>query len=114
MSIESVPADMRTTSTGAYQALYALGIFGGPLAAGFFNDWLGFRAGFYFAGCSGWRLSYLLICGEPMRKLVGKKQGRCGKVLPDMVFLFLSLKMISFRVKAKAESNLTLQTFLYV
>ncbi|QOH66466.1 hypothetical protein DKG78_09935 [Bacillus amyloliquefaciens] len=50
MSIESVPADMRATSTGAYQALYALGIFGGPLAAGFFNDWLGFRAGFYFAG----------------------------------------------------------------
>ncbi len=26
MSIESVPADMRATSMGAYQALYALGI----------------------------------------------------------------------------------------
>ncbi|MBM7028156.1 MFS transporter [Bacillus velezensis] len=49
MSIESVPADMRATSMGAYQALYALGIFGGPLAEGFFNDWLGLRAGFYFA-----------------------------------------------------------------
>nr|WP_308416966.1 MFS transporter [Bacillus amyloliquefaciens] len=49
MSIESVSADMRATSMGAYQALYALGIFGGPLAEGFFNDWLGLRAGFYFA-----------------------------------------------------------------
>ncbi|MFU1714998.1 MFS transporter [Bacillus amyloliquefaciens] len=52
-SIESVPEDMRATSTGAYQALYALGIFGGPLAAGFFNDWLELRAGFYFAGVLG-------------------------------------------------------------
>ncbi|AKL76430.1 hypothetical protein ABH13_1846 [Bacillus velezensis] len=84
------------------------------MVAGFFNDWLGSEPDFISRQCSGWRLSYLLICGEPMQKFVGKKQGRCGKVLPDMVFLFLSLKMISFRVKAKAESNLTLQTFLYV
>lgn len=41
MSIETVPQDMRATTMGAYQALYGLGIFGGPLATGFFNDWLG-------------------------------------------------------------------------
>ncbi|WP_410570540.1 MFS transporter [Bacillus sp. SIMBA_031] len=70
MSIESVPEDMRATSMGAYQALYALGIFGGPLAEGFFNDWLGLRAGFYFAAVLGLAAVILaqLICGEPMRK----------------------------------------------
>lgn len=70
MSIESVPADMRATSMGAYQALYALGIFRGPLVEGFFNDWLGLRAGFYFAAVLGLAADILaqLICEEPMRK----------------------------------------------
>ncbi|MEC0952401.1 MULTISPECIES: hypothetical protein [Bacillus] len=51
-------------------ALYALGIFGGPLVEGFFNDWLGLRAGFYFAAVLGLAAVILaqLICEEPMRK----------------------------------------------
>ncbi|AFZ90890.1 hypothetical protein B938_09350 [Bacillus velezensis AS43.3] len=44
---------------------------------------------FISRGCSGWQLSYLLICGEPMQKLIGKKQGRCGKVLSDMILFFV-------------------------
>ncbi|UMR28085.1 MFS transporter [Bacillus amyloliquefaciens] len=105
MSIESVPADMRTTSTGAYQALYALGIFGGPLAAGFFNDWLGFRAGFYFAGCSGWRLSYLLICGEPMRKNRRKSAGKMRQsITRHDFFICLPKEMISLRINFPSVS----------
>ena len=70
MSIESVPADMRATSMGAYQALYARGIFGGPADEGFFKDWLGLRAEFYFAAVLGLAAVILaqLICEEPMRK----------------------------------------------
>ncbi|MGX4295768.1 MFS transporter [Bacillus sp. JK62] len=94
MSIESVPEDMRATSMGAYQALYALGIFGGPLAEGFFNDWLGLRAGFYFAAVLGLAAVILaqLICGEPMRKNRRKKAGKMRQSIIRPDFLYACLK----------------------
>lgn len=90
MSIESVPADMRATSMGAYQALYALGIFGGPLVEGFFNDWLGLRAGFYFAAVLGLAAVILaqLICEEPMRK------NRRSITRHDFIFVYADRKSV--------------------
>lgn len=76
MSIETIPQDMRATSMGAYQALYALGIFGGPLAAGFFNDWLRLRTGFYFAEALGLVTVILAHIWEPMRKNRRKSAGK--------------------------------------
>lgn len=53
MSIESVPHEKRATAMGAYQALYAIGMFAGPLLAGMLNSAIGIVAGFYFAGILG-------------------------------------------------------------
>ncbi|MDJ1631302.1 hypothetical protein QNN00_16920 [Bacillus velezensis] len=51
---------------------------------------------FISRGCSGWRLSYLLICGELDAKTHRKKQGRCGKVLSDMILLRFQKEEILF------------------
>ncbi|TNU30608.1 MFS transporter [Bacillus velezensis] len=57
MSIESVSGGHESNIDGAYQALYALGIFGGPWLRDFFkNDWLGSQPDFISWQCSGWRL----------------------------------------------------------
>lgn len=53
MSIESVDQEKRATAMGAYQALYAIGIFAGPFVAGLFNTMVDINAGFYFAGSLG-------------------------------------------------------------
>ncbi|MBY0089642.1 MFS transporter [Priestia aryabhattai] len=53
MSIERIAAEKRATAMGGYQALYALGIFGGPFAAGILNSWTGLKAGFFFAAALG-------------------------------------------------------------
>jgi predicted MFS family arabinose efflux permease len=53
MSIESIAQEKRATAMGAYQALYAIGIFAGPFVAGIFNAKFGIDAGFYFAGSLG-------------------------------------------------------------
>jgi MFS family permease len=88
-SIESVPEDMRATSTGAYQALYALGIFGGPLAAGFFNDWLGLRAEFYFAGVLGLAAVILAhMWGADAKKSPGKCREDAAKYYQTWFFYF--------------------------
>jgi len=53
MSIERIDAEKRATAMGGYQALYALGIFGGPFVAGILNSWMGLKAGFFFAAALG-------------------------------------------------------------
>jgi predicted MFS family arabinose efflux permease len=53
MAIESIPHQKRATAMGAYQALYAIGMFAGPFFAGILNSYLGIAAGFYFAGILG-------------------------------------------------------------
>ena len=53
MSIESIAMEKRATAMGAYQALYAIGIFAGPFVAGILNTMFGIEAGFYFAGSLG-------------------------------------------------------------
>jgi MFS family permease len=53
MSVKSIPEQKKATAMGAYQALYAIGIFAGPFFAGLLNSHLGIEAGFYFAGSLG-------------------------------------------------------------
>ncbi len=53
ISIEKVPVEKRATAMGAYQALYAVGIFGGPFFAGILNSSYGLQAGFYLAASLG-------------------------------------------------------------
>lgn len=61
MSIDKISPEKRATAMGAYQALYAIGIFGGPFFAGFFNSLMGIQAGFYFAGVLGMIATVLII-----------------------------------------------------
>lgn len=61
MAVESIPLEKRATAIGGYQALYALGIFGGPFFAGILNSMLGIEAGFYFAGALGLLATALVI-----------------------------------------------------
>ena len=53
MAVESIPLEKRATAMGAYQAIYALGMFAGPFIAGVLNSYLGISAGFYFSGLLG-------------------------------------------------------------
>jgi len=50
MSIKNIEPKKRAAAMGAYQALYAIGIFAGPFFAGIFNSLFGINAGFYFLG----------------------------------------------------------------
>jgi len=53
MSIEKITPEKRATAMGAYQALYAIGIFAGPFFVGIFNSYMGIEAGFTFVGALG-------------------------------------------------------------
>ncbi len=50
MVVETTPLEKRATAMGAYQAIYAIGMFAGPFIAGILNSYLGIEAGFYFSG----------------------------------------------------------------
>ncbi|MGY4794670.1 MFS transporter [Lysinibacillus fusiformis] len=51
MAVEKIPHDKRATAMGAYQAIYAIGMFVGPFVAGLLNTSFGLEASFYFSGC---------------------------------------------------------------
>lgn len=53
MSVESIPLEKMATAMGAYQALYATGIFAGPFIAGILVSIKGIETGFYFAAVLG-------------------------------------------------------------
>lgn len=53
MAVEEIPYEKRATAMGAYQAIYAIGMFVGPFLAGLLNTSFGLEASFYFAGCIG-------------------------------------------------------------
>lgn len=61
MSIEKITLEKRATAMGAYQALYAIGIFAGPFFAGIFNSKFGIEAGFYFVGVLGLIAAILVV-----------------------------------------------------
>ncbi|WP_026568545.1 MFS transporter [Bacillus sp. UNC41MFS5] len=61
LAIEKIALEKRATAMGAYQAIYAVGIFAGPFFAGIFNSLLGIKAGFYFVGVLGLLATLLII-----------------------------------------------------
>ncbi|WP_050180125.1 MFS transporter [Domibacillus robiginosus] len=53
MAVEEISHAKRSTAMGAYQALYAIGMFVGPFLAGILNTYFGLEASFYFSGAVG-------------------------------------------------------------
>lgn len=69
MSIENIEINKRATAMGAYQALYAIGIFAGPFFTGIINSMMGLEAGFGFVGILGILATILtLIWGNTREK----------------------------------------------
>lgn len=58
---------------------------------GIFNDWLGLRAGFYFAGVLGLAAVILAHMWGADAKKSPENAGRCGKVLPDLILFLCTL-----------------------
>ena len=50
LSIQGIAKDEKATAMGFFQAVYAIGMFGGPFSAGFVGDKFGLRAVFIYAG----------------------------------------------------------------
>lgn len=69
MSIESVSVDKRSTAMGFFQAIYGLGMFGGPVLVGYISDLWGLHAGYLFVGAIG--LIGAILAG---RMITDKKQ----------------------------------------
>jgi MFS transporter, DHA1 family, multidrug resistance protein len=61
LAIEKITPEKRATAMGAYQAIYAIGIFAGPFFVGIFNSLMGIRAGFYFVGVLGLLATLLIL-----------------------------------------------------
>ena len=53
LCIKNFAADKRTTAMGVFQASYGLGMFGGPVLAGWINSVFGLHAGFAVTGLIG-------------------------------------------------------------
>jgi MFS family permease len=63
MSIQTVSEEKRATAMGFFQAIYSLGMFGGPIIVGIIGDISGLAGGFLSTGAVGllgsllaWRL----------------------------------------------------------
>ena len=53
LSIKTVPEEKRATAMGFFQAIYALGMFGGPMLVGIIGDISGLTGGFLLTGLLG-------------------------------------------------------------
>ena len=76
MSIAKIGIEKRATAMGAYQALYAIGIFAGPFFAGIFNSKFGIEAGFYFVGVLGLIATILVIIWGKSEQRSKSKNGQ--------------------------------------
>ncbi|MGX4668391.1 MFS transporter [Cerasibacillus sp. JNUCC 74] len=61
MSIKSIEPKKRATVMGAYQSLYAIGIFAGPFFTGIINSLWGINVGFYFLSVIAFITTLLVI-----------------------------------------------------
>ena len=50
LAVQSIPPEERGTAMGIYQAVYALGMFGGPVLGGMLGDWIGLSGVFLSTG----------------------------------------------------------------
>lgn len=69
MAIEKIDSKKRATAMGVYQALYAIGMFTGPLLAGVLNSGYGISAGFYFTGILGLVASFFTFLWSEKSKV---------------------------------------------
>lgn len=77
LSIKNFATDKRSTAMGVFQAIYGLGMFGGPVLAGVLSSNFGLAAGFLVTGIigltgtglAGWR-RYLPLTNESTRSTV--------------------------------------------
>lgn len=53
LSIKNFPGDKRSTAMGVFQALYGLGMLGGPILAGILSNAFGLNVGFFVTGVIG-------------------------------------------------------------
>ncbi|MFD1706562.1 MFS transporter [Siminovitchia sediminis] len=53
MAIEMIPQEKRATAMGAYQGIYAIGMFTVPFFGGLLNNYLGIGGAFYLSGALG-------------------------------------------------------------
>lgn len=72
MSIQNIELKVRATAMGAYQAIYAIGIFAGPFLAGIFNTMFGLQGGFYFVGILGVVATALSVVWRKKEEVVNK------------------------------------------
>ncbi|NLY51470.1 MAG: MFS transporter [Firmicutes bacterium] len=61
MSIQTVSEEKRATAMGFFQAIYSLGMFGGPIIAGIIGDISGLTGGFLSTGAVGLLGSWLAL-----------------------------------------------------
>ncbi|HZH60106.1 MAG TPA: MFS transporter [Metabacillus sp.] len=73
MAIETIDPNKRATAMGVYQALYAIGMFAGPLLAGVLNSEFGISAGFYFTGILGFIASFFTFLWTEKRDVEPNK-----------------------------------------
>ena len=69
MSIASVPEEKRSTAMGFFQAIYGLGMFGGPVVIGYISHLWGLQSGYLAVGILG-----LVGAGLAGKFIYGKKQ----------------------------------------
>ena len=74
MSIQAVEDEKRAAAMGFFQAVYSLGMFGGPIAAGIIGDVSGLTGGFLSTGAVGLLGSWLAL------RLLPEGKARAGQV----------------------------------
>jgi len=67
LAIRNIGQAKRATAMGFYQAVYALGMFSGPFAAGWLNDAFGLAGGFAFAAVAAFAAAGIILYGSPDR-----------------------------------------------
>ncbi|UYY99809.1 MFS transporter [Peribacillus frigoritolerans] len=72
MAVETISLEKRATAMGAYQAIYAIGMFAGPFIAGILISHLGISSGFYFAGSLGLTAVFFMIVWSHLERKATK------------------------------------------
>jgi MFS family permease len=78
MSIQTVSQEKRATAMGFFQAIYSLGMFGGPIIAGIISDVSGLTGGFVSTGVIGLLGSWCAL------KLLPQEGIQTGQALHQM------------------------------
>ncbi len=78
LAIQSVNEERRASAMGFFQALYSLGMFGGPFIAGWIGEYVGLSGGFILIGSLSFVGAILAFLWMPKRK-VQQRLGHCQR-----------------------------------